>query len=309
MAVLQTWASIVASTLRSDKDIRENLQDAIYNVTPAETPFLSRLQQVAVTNNHVQWQTDTYRDAATNAQLEGIAYTSIDCTVPSRADNTTQNFYESLAVSDRNRATLHAGFDDPFVYQETKKLVGIKRDVELALVKGSAATGTTGTASQLGGLMNIISTNNTSMSGITLTETVFNNLLELVWTGSSVMPNEIFVGPKLRRTISLYSTKVTPFIMADQKKQILTTKMYDSDFGEVVVNLHRDLNSNGSTTENEMLIVDPNWFATGWLQPLRREVLPRDGKRDRGQISCDLTLLYRNEKSAVAVTRVMPYIA
>lgn len=29
MSVLQTWSSIVASTLRSDKDIRENLQDSI----------------------------------------------------------------------------------------------------------------------------------------------------------------------------------------------------------------------------------------------------------------------------------------
>lgn len=29
MANLQTWASIVSGTLRSDKDIRENLQDAI----------------------------------------------------------------------------------------------------------------------------------------------------------------------------------------------------------------------------------------------------------------------------------------
>lgn len=187
--------------------------------------------------------------------------------------------------------------------------MGLKRDMELALVKGSAATGTTDTASAMGGLMNIISTNNTSLSNITLTETIFNNLLELVWTGSSVQPNEVYVGPKLKRTISLYSTKVTPFVMADEKKQVLTVGTYDSDFGMVNLFLHRDLNSNSATYQNEMLIIDPSWFATGWLTPLRREVLARAGTYDRAQISAELTLLYRNEKSAVAVNTCVPYIA
>lgn len=262
-----------------------------------------------MTNNHVQWLVDTFRDAAANAQLEGIDFTAIDCTVPTRASNNTQAFYESLAVTDRNRATLHAGFSDPFIYQESKKVVGIKKDMELALVKGSAATGSTATASAMNGIMNIASTHKTGLSVYTLTETVFNNLLEMVWRGSAVQPNEVYVGPKFKRTISLYSTKVTPFEMAEEKKHTLTVGTYDSDFGVVKMFLHRDLASTGTTTGNEMFVIDPNWLATGWLQPMRREVLTRAGTYDRAQISADLTLLYRNEKALLVLTDGMPYIA
>lgn len=308
MAILQTWDEIVASTLDSNKSIREELQDAIYNVSPYETPLLSRLQQVSVRNNHVQWQTDTFRAAAANAQLEGIAYTAIAVATTSRASNTTQIFYESGMVSDRQREVAHAGMDDPFTYHEAKKLIVLKKDMELALVKGSAATGTTDTASQLGGFMNVISTNKTSISGITLTESVFTDLLELVWTNSEVQPNEVYVGPKLKRTISNYSTRVTPFIEAESKKQILTVSQYESDFGNLRIFLHRDLTSSAAASTNELLCIDPNWFASGWLQPLRREVLSRDGKRDRFQLSGEFTLLYRNEAAAMAATEVQHYI-
>jgi hypothetical protein len=306
MSLLSTWDEIVASTLRSNNTIREELMDAIYNVTPHETPLLSRLSAVGVGNMYVQWLVDAFAAAADNAQLEGIAATDYDLTVPTRADNITQIFYKGGKVSDRQRAVEHAGLEDPFVYYEGKHVVEIKRDMELALVKGSAATGTTGTANQMGGFMNVISTNKTSMSSVTLTEGVFNDLLELTWGNTAVMPTEVYVGPKLKRTISLYATKVTPFLDAEDKKQVLTTTRYESDFGIVSIDLHRDLRNTASFCE--MLVIDPNWFATGWLQPLRREVLPRDGKRDRYQISGEFTLLYRNEKAGLAVDGAQPYI-
>ncbi len=306
MALLQTWAEIVASTLRSDASLREELQDAIYNVSPHETPLLSRLQAVPVGNMFVQWQVDSFAAAAHNAQLEGIAHSAYDVTVPTRADNITQIFYKGASVSDRQRASDHAGMDDPFVYYEGKHLVEIKRDMELALVKGSAATGTTDTANQMGGFVNVISTNKTSQSSVTLTETIFNDLLELTWGNTAVMPTEVYAGPKLKRTISLYATKVTPFLAAEGRQQILTTTRYESDFGVVTTDLHRDLTNNASFCE--LLVIDPNWFATGWLQPMRREVLARDGKRTRYQISGEFTLLYRNEKAGLVAQGCNPYI-
>lgn len=304
--MLSTWDEIVASTLRSDKTIRESLQDAIYNVSPHETPLLSRLRQVPVDNVYPQWLVDVYADASHQAQLEGIAHTALSLTVPTRAANITQLFYKGASISDRQRAVMHAGFEDPFVYYEGKHVVEIKRDMELSIVKGSAVTGDTDTAVQMNGFMNFISTNKTAASALTLTELVFNNLLELGWQNTAMFPNEVYVGPKLKRTISLYATKNTPFLMADQKKQILTTNQYDSEFGLLTVFLHRDLTS--GTDTNELLIIDPNWFATGWLQPMRREVLARDGKRDRYQISAELTVLFRNEKAGIAASQLTHYV-
>ena len=55
MATLLTWDEIVANTLRSDKTIRESLQEGIANVSPDETPILSRLRQVSVDHTYTQW--------------------------------------------------------------------------------------------------------------------------------------------------------------------------------------------------------------------------------------------------------------
>ena len=220
MAVFQTWDEIVASTLDSDGSIREDLQDAIHNVDPYRTPLLSRLQQVSVGQNFVQWLTDTFAAAAANAMLEGIAFTAQAITAPSRAANTTQIFYKGGSISDRQMKTVHAGMGDPVSYYEGKKVIEIKKDIELALVKGSAITGTTGTASQLGGFMNVLSTNKTSCSSVTLTESVFGDLLELTWGNTDAQPTDVYVGPKLKRTISGYNTNVTRNIDAEQKKQV-----------------------------------------------------------------------------------------
>lgn len=307
MATLQTWDEIVASTLRSDKTIREELHDAITNVSVRETPLLSTLQQVPVENNHVQWLIDSYRASAANANLEGIAYTAQALTVPTRADNTTQIFYESGQISDRQRKVLHAGMDDPLPYYEFKSFVEMKKDMELALIKGSAITGDTDTASQLGGFMNILSTNKTDMSGVTMTEILFNDVLEMIWDDTEAYPTDVYVGPKLKRTISLYATKNTPFLSAEERKQVLVINQYDSEFGILMIYLHRDLDS-AAATANEMLVIDPNFYATGWLQPVRREVLSRDGKRDRFQLSGEFTLVFGNEVAGGAVSNWRPYI-
>lgn len=306
MAVLQTWDEIVASTLNSDGSIREDLQDSITNVTPYETPILSQLQQVGVNQNFVQWLTDVFAAAAANAHTEGIAHTGQAQTVPSRAANTTQIFYKGGTISDRTDMTVHAGMQDPVAYYEGKNVIEIKKDIELALVKGSAITGDTDTASQLGGFMNVLSTNKTAVSGITMTELVFGNLLELTWGNTEVQPSEVYCGAKLKRTISQYSTKVTRNVDANAKKQVLTVEQYDSDFGMLNVHLHRNLaNVSGNS---ELLAIDPRFYATGWLQPLRREILARDGKRTRYQISCDLTLLYGNEKAGMAASQLSEYV-
>jgi len=306
MAVLQTWDEIVAATLRSDATIREELQDAIHNVDPFRTPLLSRLRQVPIDNNHVQWLTDSFRAAATNAWLEGIAFTAQALTTPSRSSNTTQIFYDGGSVSDRQKVTGHAGVADPISYYEGKDLIEMKKDMELALVKGSAATGSSNVVSQLGGFMNIVSTNKTSTSSVTLTEIIFGNLLEMVWDDTDAMPTDVYVGPKLKRTISGYSTDVTRNIAAEEKRQLLIVNQYDSDFGAVNIHLHRDMTSSESACD--LLCIDPNYFATGWLQPLKRETLTRDGKRDRYQISGEFTLLYGNEKAAMAAAHLNPYV-
>jgi hypothetical protein len=52
--------------------IREDLQDAIYDISPTSTPFMSTIGRTKAKNTYHEWQTDNLADVdPTNAQLEG----------------------------------------------------------------------------------------------------------------------------------------------------------------------------------------------------------------------------------------------
>jgi hypothetical protein len=50
---------------------REDLEDVVYNISPKDTPFVSLISPVPVTATRHEWQTDTLRTPAANAQVEG----------------------------------------------------------------------------------------------------------------------------------------------------------------------------------------------------------------------------------------------
>jgi hypothetical protein len=293
--------------MRSNNTLREELMDLIHNVSPSETPILSTVQMVPVDSTYPQWLIDSYRAAATNAYLENTVFTDHSKTVPTRVSNIVQTMYRGGNVTDVQRAVAHAGMDDPLGYYEDKDVVEFKRDIELALVRGSAVTGTTDTASQLNGLMNVISTNTTNLSSVTMTETIYNNILALTWGNTARMPTDVYCGPNIKRTISGYTTNVTRNIDADEKRQINVVDFYDSEFiRNQRVHLHRDVTD--TSTSAEFFAIDPSFVATGWLKPLRSELLARDGLRTRYQLSAHLTLLYNNEAAFCSATDVGEYI-
>lgn len=294
--------------MSSNKTLREELGDVIHNVAPAETPILSSIGMAKVSSRYPQWLVDTYRAAATNAYIENQTFTDHDKTVPTRVANITQTVYRGGRITDVQRAVDHAGMDDPLGYYEVKDIVELKKDIELMLLKGSAVTGDTDTACQANGLLNAISTNNTGLSTITLTETIFNNILGLTWGNTARMPYQTYCNPKIKRTISGFTTNVTRNVNAEERKQINVVDFYDSDFVKgMEIRMHRDLLDGDNT--GEMVMIDPNYLATGWLKGLKSELLPRNGLRNDYQISGHLTLLFNNEKAFAAATELQYNVA
>ena len=64
--------------------IREDLEDIIYDVSPEETPFYSACAKVKATNTFHEWQTDSLRSSASNANIEGNEITADARTATSR---------------------------------------------------------------------------------------------------------------------------------------------------------------------------------------------------------------------------------
>jgi len=318
-----TWQEFSSGGRPQGGTIRESLQNFVANVAPQETPLLSGLQQVRVQSTYVEWLEDTLPARGFNAVKEGISYTEMAVSLPIRRFAHCQTFYKSGAVSDIERLVSHAGFEDPMVYAEQKAFLSLKNDIEHALHQGTAATGSTDAYRQIGGLLSILSTNFTNMivagdsyyTGVTLTESILNDILELVYANGTVQPSELYCGPKIKRTISGMNTKTTFQLNAAERRQILATDWYVSDFGDLKIFLARDQAKtsgklcSGPITEldaddrpptdkdNSFVVIDPRYFQTGWLHEVRREILPRDGLRDRFQLSATVCLICKSERA------------
>ncbi len=299
-----TWQEFTSGGRPQGGSIVEDLQDFIANVSAKDVPLLAGLEQRGVATAFVEWQEDVLPGRGHNAVLEGIAYTEYGVSMPVRRFAHVQTFYESGAVSDTERQVEHAGFDDALSYAEQKAFLSMRNDMEHALHRGSAATGATSAARQFAGLLNVITTNTTDGSGLTMTESVFNDMLELIWQTGEINPTEVYVNSRLKRTISGYTTNVTRNIDAADKRQIQATDFYDSDFGTLRMYLSRDQlrSATVGAKGNSICVIDPMYFRTGWLQTARREILPRDGLRDRFQMSASMCLMARTEKAGASIT-------
>lgn len=311
MGTLLTWQEFTAGGRPQGGTIPELLTDFVENVSPKDRPALALFRKSRVTTTFVEWLEDVLPSRGLNAFNEGVASTNPDLTQPSRTFAHVQLFARWGEVSDVQRAVDHKGFSDTYLYQERKAVEANLNDVEHAIHRGSAATGATNAPRQFGGLLNILTTNFTSESGVTLTEDVFNDIIQLfVDNNIDVVPKVVFCNSLIKRTLSLYGTKVTRFVAAQDRLQELVVEQHRSDFGELNVYFSRDQLKAASKTAsgNSFVLCDPAYFETGWLQPLMSETLARTGLRTQFQISAMMTLIYRTQKAGGGGTGFVAYI-
>jgi len=309
---LVTWQEFTAGGRPQGGSIVEDLRDFIENVSPVDRPALARFRRSKVATTFIEWQEDTLAARAHNATVEGAAFTNPALTTPSRLFAHVQSFAEWGRVTDEQRLTQHAGLDDMLTYQENKRVQEVMNDIEHALHRGSSVSGATSAARQFQGLLNIFGNETfTSSSGTTLTELVYGDYIQSFTDNDfDIFPTLTFVNSWLKRTISLYSTNVTRNVNASDKIQILTIERHNTDFGDTFVHYSRDqLRAATRTSQgNSLVILDPNFFETGWLRSLMSERLSRDGLRDRFQINAMMTLIFRTAKAGGGATGVVANI-
>lgn len=196
----------------------------------------------------------------------------------------------------------------PLAYQEVKKMKELKTDVELALHRGSAVTGPTA-APQTAGCLNGLSTYNTSSSGTTLTERVFNDLVTLSYS-TPVNLREVYCNMQVKRTINGYTTDTTRFIPAGDKRQVDIVEVYESEVGVMSIFKSRYQLQGASigASGNSFLAIDPDYFQVGWLRQFRSTELGKDGDRIRKMIVGELGLLIRHPSAGVVGQGYVAYL-
>jgi hypothetical protein len=143
------------------KGAREDLQNAIFMITPEDTPFISNIGRSRAKATKHEWQTDTLANPdTTNAQLEGDEYAYSTPAATVRVGNFTQISRKPVLVSRTLEAVDKAGRASELKYQSMKRGKELRKDMEAIVLSNQASVaGNSSTARKLGGFAAWLTTN------------------------------------------------------------------------------------------------------------------------------------------------------
>lgn len=294
---------------------REDLEDVIYDISPMDTPFLSRLERTKATAVFHEWQTDTLTAAGANRQLEGDDATGNTLAATTRRGNYCQISRKVVVVSGTQRAVNPAGREDELSYQVAKAGKELKRDMEYALVRNQASdNGSEATVRSLGSVEswlpsaagNVVDgtggttpayssgvaapTDATSTNLITFTEARLKSVIQSIWTDGGD-PKVIMVGPYNKTKASAFTGIATQYRENSGTKQATilgAADVYISDFCE-----HKIV-ANRFQRDRTALILDMDYWALATLRPIQKIDLAKTGDADKKELLVEYTLVARN---------------
>tara|TARA_R110000751_G_scaffold283566_1_gene386967 strand:+ start:330 stop:1283 length:954 start_codon:yes stop_codon:yes gene_type:complete len=310
--------AIVTNTFQTFTAIgnREDLSDIIYNISPTETPFISSIGKEKATGVLHEWQNDSLRAAAANAQVEGdeIAFTAVVPTT--RVNNRTQISRTSVIVSGTQDTVNSAGRNNELAYQISKSSKELKRDMEVVLTANqSAAVGGAAAARTSSGLPSWIQANtsvgtngaNGQVGGVdspgtfrtdgtqrAFTEAQLKDVVKQCWD-SGGDPSMIMLGSFNKQKLSGFTGGSTKMTQADDKKLVAAIDIYESDFGSMTVVPNRFSRS------RDCFVIQPDMWAVAYLRDFQMLDLAKTGDAQKKAMLAEYTLVSKNEAASGAV--------
>lgn len=289
-----------------DGSRRESLLSILKDVSPnTDNYFVSNLGKAPAAQNTLhEWVTyNTARATSVTPLIEGAQASYGDLSAPVRTNNVTAIVGQPVRVSGTEKAVSVATGEDPYAFQKTEALKRLKNDMEYLTLNGAFASGSSGVARQMTGIIGMISTNVTARtSGTSFSEVELNDILNDVWTtvGSDYMSDLIVAPMVISRAISGFSSNLTRYIDAKEKRLTNQVRVYDAQVGNTVMIIpHKDMNAAAGTL-TVLALNEGTWkhaFLTG-REPMWKE-LAMDGDRDNGQYITEFTVVsYAQRASA-----------
>ena len=239
---LQTYATTAGA--------REDVLDLITQVDPEETPLLDRLGVTRAGGRLHEWLQDTLESgtASGGSNLEGAVSTGRRLDPRTRVYNATQITSYVFGISGTQEAIAQYGLESEYAYQLEKAMKIMKIMQEQILLNSYYSADTPASyqcataARMLNGVIKAISTNvqTGSANSCALTEKLFNDLLQTIFTAGNGRPDVAFAGGYQKRKISAFSSNNVRYINMQSEKTLRNTiTAYESDFGTISVVLDR----------------------------------------------------------------------
>lgn len=287
---------------------REDLSDAIYRISPVDTPFMSAVPRTKATAVYHEWSTDALAAVNTaNARLEGDALTRASSTAPARRGNYCQISSKDATVTGTQRATNPAGIDDMLAWQMAKKGLELRKDMEaICLGNTGQAAGNTTTARTLRSFNAWISgngsrgtngadstaataaaTDGTTGDMRTFTEAMLKDAILDAFTDGGE-PTMVLVGPGNKQVSSTFTGRTTQQQNVGKEVILGAASIYASDFGDLKIIPNR------TQRNRDAFVVDPTKVAVSYLRAFEPQELGRVGDAVTRDLISEYTLEMRH---------------
>jgi hypothetical protein len=309
--------------------IREDLSNIIYNISPMDTPFITGAGRGTASNTLFEWQKDELAAAAANQKLEGDDPTSLAVTEPVKLQNYTQISEKAVQTSGTAEAVDWAGRKSSQAYQLAKRAKEIKRDMELMLTGNDTATvGASGTARKTAALnswlgdstagdSNIIdgptaaavanpgdgsAAKTASGAAVVLTMGMLNTCVEQIWNAGG-SPDVIMCDSSLKVKMSALAGSVVADIVSNHDKAspaaaINSIDVIVTDFGTFKIVPNRFCQS------NQLYVLDYDFWSVDYLRPFQTETLAKTGDSMKQMMIAEYGLRGKNGQASGSVIGV-----
>lgn len=307
---------------------RETLSDIVSMITPTDTPIYTMAGMEKATGIHPEWEIESLRTPAANAQNEGDDYVFNAQAIPSRLGNYTQISSDSWVYSNTQQAVDNAGSQEKAAKAKIKAGINVKKDIELAIVSNTATvkTGARFAGSLPSWLTSNVSRNSGSnggyQSGTGLTAAESLGTLRAFTKAllDNVMQQAYVSGGNVTKVVmSPYNKGVFVTFMSDTNVASLrqdisptasnytlvgTYDFYQGPFGTVQVMPNRVM-ANSASVARRVYVLDPDLISIPTLRPIQEDPdLAKTGDSTKGVVLGEWSLKIKNEAGLGVVADV-----
>lgn len=291
---------------------KEDVSNIISNISPTKYPFTTMTGSEKVTQTVFQWQEDSIRDAASNAQVQGFTAAAVARDPTVLRSNVTQIMQDTFQVAGTTDAVSTYGRAKESAYQAAKAAEGLKKDLEYAFV-GSGQTvvvpADNNTAPVFAGVQAQIASGNKVTTGATSTALTEAKLLEAlkICYDEGAEPSVIMCTPKRSETIAGFaaaSGRQRNINNGTKDRALINVvDLYVSPYGEQkVVNNRLMKRVAADDSASDTLIMDPDMWVKCTLRPWSRETLAKTGDNTAMMIVGEFSLKHKNQKGSALVS-------
>src|SRR5262245_18634393 len=309
------------STYDSNR-LREQFSNAIWMISPEETPFQGLVDRESINGKHPEWQTDVLATpVSSNQVLEGDEYAYTQVAATTRIGNYTEIARKTYIFTGSAEENTKAGPNSELGRERRKKGTELKTDMELALLanKASAVGDDTTNTRQSAGFAAWITSNDSrgatgtdggfsaglvAAAGNGTQRALIRSLLDtsiLSTYTSGGNPTVFMVSPYVKTVFSSFmqgtnTAVVNAYIRGESQATIYAAAdTYRSDFGVIDVIPNRQLARGGATHARNGFLIDTSKVAIGIWRDVFEDRPAKTGDAEKRALLCEYTLLMKNQ--------------